>query len=180
MANEEVKETEGAKGEEARPTNAGGARKGGLLQNKMVLIAIILVVQLAIALVVAKVIVSKALPKEEQAAEEQVEPDEKEEGRGSIVMLDDIIVNLKEGDRLYYLKLTVGLEVPNATVQKEVEARSAQLRDIIISMVSGMRISELDTLEDRNALKIRLLNKLSDVLKSGDLIQVYFSNFVIQ
>ncbi len=182
MADEEVKETQGARAQgeqEAAGGQAAKGKKGGLLQNKMVLIVIILVVQLAIALVVAKVIVSKALPKEEKPAEEMVS-DEKEEGRGNIVMLDDIIVNLKEGDRLYYLKLTVGLEVPNATVQKEVEERSAQLRDIIISTVSGMKISELDTIEDRNALKIQLLNKLSDVIKSGDLIQVYFSDFVIQ
>ncbi|OQX86246.1 MAG: hypothetical protein B6D63_00455 [Candidatus Latescibacteria bacterium 4484_7] len=176
MADEEEKKEEQAE----VPVAPDEKKKGkGLLGNKMVLIAIVVVLQLVIAIVVAKMMVSKAMPKEDKPSKEEV-AEEESEGRGSIVMLDDIIVNLKEGDRLYYLKLKVGLEVPNAAVQKEVEARSAQLRDIIISIVSGKKISELDTLEDRNALKIVLLNKLSDVLKSGDLIQVYFADFVVQ
>ena len=90
-----------------------------------------------------------------------------ENGRGKVIMLENIVVNLIEKDNLYYLKVTIGLEVPDSRVQREVEKRQAHLRDIVISTISGKKLNELDSLEERNALKLELLEKLSESILSN-------------
>jgi flagellar FliL protein len=151
-------------------------KKKSFLQNRLVIIGIILIVQTGIAVLMGNMLVSHDNKKQEAEAAEH----EEESYRGNIVELEDLIVNLRQGDRLYYLKLTVGLEVISSSMQKEVEKRRAHLRDIVISRISGMSMNELDTVEKRNALKMVLHKELSESLTSGDLIQVFFSDFVIQ
>jgi flagellar FliL protein len=167
MADEEEKSAE-----EKQEEN----KKKSFFQNRMVIIGIILVAQAGIALMLGSMISSRA-DKKAEGTEERVEEGG---GRGNIVMLEDIVVNLKESDKLYYLKVTLGLEVASSEMQKEVEKRKAHMRDIVISLVSGKKVSELDSIDERNAVKLELLARLSKSLESGDLIQIYFSDFVIQ
>lgn len=159
--------------------------KKSIFQKPIIVIAIIVVVQIAIALVLGKVMSGRTIKACEEVKkagewEAQAVEGEGEGTRGKIVMLDDIVVNLKERDKLYYLKIAIGLEVPNAAVQKEVEERQAQLKDDVISLLSGKRIIDIDGIEERNALKAELHKRISESLLTGDLIQVYFSDFVIQ
>ena len=171
MADEEEKAVE-------EKEEKSGKKKPSIFQNRLVIVAIIIVAQVGIALMVGKMITSKAEKKKEEeaaATEEQVWDE-----RGNIVMLDNIIVNIKQRDKLYFLKMAIGLEVSSAKMQKEVEDREALLRDVVISTVSGRSVQELDSMDERNALKVDLYKKLNDSLVSGDLIQVYFSDFVIQ
>ncbi|MBN1164107.1 MAG: flagellar basal body-associated FliL family protein [Candidatus Krumholzibacteriota bacterium] len=177
-----------ADNQEEKTEEKSSPRKS-FLSNPLVLIGIILVVQIAIAFVLGKIMSSRAIAAYDKARAEagsgELSPaanDDLGEGgnRGTIVMLDNIIVNLKERDKLYYLKVTIGLEVPDSSVQNEIKQREAQLKDDVISLLSGKRVSELDSLEERNALKAELHKRISASLLAGDLINIYFSDFVIQ
>ncbi len=151
--------------------------KKPIFQNPLVIIGMVLAVQLGIAVVVGNILSGKS-----ESKTEIVEEGEDEEGldRGNIVMLEDLVVNLKERDRLYYLKVSIGLEVASSEMLDEVEKRQAPMRDIVISTLSGNSIDDFDTIEERNALKVELHKQLSKSLESGDLLNIYFSDFVIQ
>ena len=169
MASEEEEKSTEEEQEETKK------QRGSILNNRLVLIGIILVVQVGIALIMAKMLSSRTT-KPEQPEVEEVE----DIGRGEIVLLENIVVNLRENDKLYYLKLAIGLEVADSRMKSEVEKRAPHLRDIVIATVSGKKVSELDTQEERNALKAELIRKLSGSISTGDLIQVYFSDFIVQ
>ncbi|MBN2071844.1 MAG: flagellar basal body-associated FliL family protein [Candidatus Krumholzibacteriota bacterium] len=153
--------------------------KKPLLGNPMIMVAIIIVFQAAIAFMMIKMLAPK------QAEATDVEPKvekvvEDSDPRGEIILMSDIVINLKEKDKLFFLKVTIGLEVPDSDVKAEVTERTPQLRDDVIAMISGKSVSDIDSLEDRNLLKAELTRRINASLLSGDLIQLYFSDFVIQ
>ncbi len=167
--------------DEEKEDTAAPKPKKLILTNPLVLIGIVIVFQAAIAFMMVKMIGSNNRDEVQQAEPEaKVEKPEETGTRGTIVMLPDIVVNLTERDKLYYLKVTIGLEVPDEKVQAEVTERQAQLRDDVISLLSGKKVTDIDTLEERNALKTELTRRINESLLSGDLMQLYFSDFVIQ
>jgi len=159
-----------------------------LLTTPIALIAIVLVVQAGIALMMVKMIGGdegdgKDLELRRRiAAEESAGSGEEEQKgeRGKIISLENMVINLKENNQLYYLKLTVGLEIGNPDMEEEIKARKANLKDIVIEHISSRRVSDFDSREERTALKKVLHTKISNALHSGDLIKIYFSEFVIQ
>ncbi len=172
MADEEVKKEEN--GEEK-----GEQKKRSIFQNKIFLVGIILVAQLGIAFLLGTMLSEQSKKDQETVKAEEVKWEGSGE-RGKIVMLENIVLNLTENDRLYYLKVTMGLEVSSPDMEKEVKNREAHLRDVVISCISGKKVTELDDEDERNSLKTELYRKLNEALTSGDLIQIYFSDFVIQ
>ncbi|MBU8921020.1 MAG: flagellar basal body-associated FliL family protein [Bacteroidales bacterium] len=154
-------------------------KKKNLLANPIVLIAIIVVFQALIALMMVKMLGSDKADVDARPVEEK-EVLAEEKTRGTIVMLENIVVNLKEREKLYYLKMTIGVEVPDNDVKDEVTERHAQLRDDVISLLSGKKVSDIDTLEERNLLKVDITRRINESLITGDIMQLYFSDFVIQ
>lgn len=155
-------------------------KKKNLLANPIVLIAIIVVFQAVIALMMVKMLGGGSKPDAEAQPVEKKEVLVEEETRGTIVMLENIVVNLKEREKLFYLKVTIGLEVSDADVKGEITERQAQLRDDVIALLSGKKVSDLDTLEERNLLKTDITRRINESLITGDIMQLYFSDFVIQ
>jgi flagellar FliL protein len=184
MADEDIREeTE----EEEDKEKKGKSGIKAVLASPIILVAIVLLAQAGIALVMVNMIggdgdsaegVEIAGNIEEEAGKNEDEGDKPE--RGKIISLDNIVVNLRENNELYYLKLAVGLEIENSEMEEEIKAREPNLRDIIIEHVSSRRVSDLDTIEERNAMKKELHMKINNALRTGDLIQLYFSEFVIQ
>jgi flagellar FliL protein len=172
MADEETKQEE-TKEEKAEK------KKLSIFNNKLFLVGIIILAQLGIAFLLGTMLSGRSAGDKEQVKAEEVEWEGSGE-RGKIVMLENIVLNLSENDRLYYLKITMGLEVSTPDMEKEVKKREAHLRDIVISCISGKGVTELDNEEERNSLKTELYRKLNKALTTGDLIQIYFSDFVIQ
>ncbi len=153
--------------------------KKNFLSNPIVLIAIIVVFQAVIAIAMVKMIGGNKSDVDAQPVEPKKALSE-ETSRGTIVMLENIVVNLKEREKLFYLKVTMGLEVPDSDVQGEVTERHAQLRDDVIALLSGKKVSDFDTLEERNLLKADITRRINSSLITGDIMQLYFSDFVIQ
>jgi len=164
------------KEEEKKEEKDSGKKKPSILKNPLILIAIVLVVQIGLAFLIVGLMSGKANEKKAEIKESKLY----ESKRGKIIQIEDILVNLKENNKLHYLKLTIGIEISNPDMEDEIKARESNLRDIVISRITGKRVSDFDSDEEINALKKELSDRLSKSLQSGKLMHLYFSDFVIQ
>ena len=103
-----------------------------------------------------------------------------EVGRGTIMMLEDITVNLLGTKRPRFLRVSIGLELENEQVTAEIEERQPEIRDVVISSVSGRRVDQLISVEGKEHLKKELKDRIDSTLQQGSVLKVYFSDFVVQ
>lgn len=92
---------------------------------------------------------------------------------GTVQAIDPISINLANGR---YLRLGLGLQL-TADVAEDVDAVKAL--DLAIALFSQRPIEEISTPEGRDALKSELATQLKEVY-DGEVVGVYFSNFVYQ
>jgi flagellar FliL protein len=156
---------------------------------KLAILAGIVLVQIALAFAVAHFLILPRLPGhgEPPAAAEEAAPAEaakdKERGaqeHGEIVMMEDLIVNLMGRDSNHFLKITAGLEFTQPELAPELEERMPVLRDILIDHLSNRPLEEVSNREGREEIKNKLLQEFNARLAHGQLINIYFSDFVVQ
>lgn len=91
-----------------------------------------------------------------------------------------IIVNLAETNGQRYLKVNLQLEMSAEALREELTARRAQLLDLVISILSSKTIDEVSSTIGRNRLKREIIDKLNAEIVTGKIVNIYFTEFVIQ
>ncbi|MEE8399606.1 MAG: flagellar basal body-associated FliL family protein [Desulfobacterales bacterium] len=99
-----------------------------------------------------------------------------------IYPLESFIVNLKDkaGSGKRYLKVTVELEVGSLASKAKLGSYSTQLRDTILLLLSGLSFDEINSIEGKLDLKQSLLARTNQLLGSGTIRRIYFTEFVVQ
>lgn len=111
---------------------------------------------------------------ESAAVEAEPEPEP-----GVVVPLEPVTINLAEGR---YLQVGIALQEPLAEGGGHgaaVELDGSQALDILITTMSGKPVSELQTREQRGAVKAQLVEQISEAYH-GAVYDVYFTSFVMQ
>jgi flagellar FliL protein len=102
------------------------------------------------------------------------------ESVGTMFQVKDIVINPSGTNGTRYLCTTVAFEIRNPLVEQEATAREAQVRDLLIEILSRRSVAELSSLEMRDNIRDEIENSVNNLLTSGDVDGVYFSNFVLQ
>jgi flagellar FliL protein len=174
-----AKADRGEKGEKGEKGSKGEKLSlKGMFGNKFVVIGIIIAIQLLVVVLIGEKLVKPSLlAQEPKEVTIEVKNPQK---RGYIHEVEDLIINLNDGEKTRYLRISVGFEVDNELAIAEMTERSAQVRDILITTISGRRLDELISVEGKELLKNELRERIAAILQSGKLMRIYFSNFVIQ
>lgn len=124
----------------------------------------------------------KPAPKEEKAPEHQVTVPAvgQPAAIGPMVNIDEFIVNIISGDAAHYVKASLTVELNNDLVKAEVEQRMPQMRDAILLLIGNRTYEELQDLQGKKQLKAELLSTINSFLKTGQVVSIYFTNFVVQ
>ena len=113
-------------------------------------------------------------------AERPAKPPRGLEAVGAMLQVKDIVVNPSGTNGTRYLCTTVALEISNPLVEEEANAREAQVRDLLIEILSRRTVAELSSLEMRDHIRDEIERSVNQLLTSGNIDGVYFSNFVLQ
>ena len=99
-----------------------------------------------------------------------------------ICPLDAFIVNLmdKSAAARRYLKVTMALEVDGEASRAGVERYKTQLRDTIILLLSAQGFDDISTVEGKLGLKQEIQARVNQVLGTGTVSKIYFTEFVVQ
>ncbi len=99
---------------------------------------------------------------------------------GVLYPLDTFTVNLKSDAGRRYLKTTISLELSDAELSHELDAKSAVLRDVIIRILSSKTLEEVSSKKGKQKLSEQIMDRLNSMITDGQIKGIYFTEFVIQ
>jgi len=148
----------------------------------LVIILVLLLFLLIIGGLVAYFLLSgsdETNPQEQQKIEKQHKINSMTD-IGPIYPLDTFIANLAASDAKRYLKCKIDLELDSPELQQEVDKKIPPIRDAIIGILTSKTIEEIQTLKGKEKLKEEIKRKVNSLLTTGEIKNVYFTEFVIQ
>jgi flagellar protein FliL len=152
--------------------------------KKLALYGGILIGQAALAFALAHFVILPRLPDsgiaDSLAALEPVEEVEEAGERGTIIMMEDVIVNLVDEEGTHFLKVATGLEFSESKLEAEITERMPELRGLVIDHFSSRSVAEVVRRDGRERVKRELLDDFNSRLTQGQLLNLYFSDFVVQ
>ncbi len=98
---------------------------------------------------------------------------------GPTFSLGDFVVNLSGTGGYQFVRASIVVEVDEQKVVSELEKRSPQIRDIIILSLREQKIEDIEEPGAR-VIKNQIMVKLNEVLSSGNIINVWFTQLVVQ
>lgn len=111
------------------------------------------------------------------------EEEEKEPAEASgVLSFDPFIVNLADGPQRY-LKATVQVLVNTEEDMKELQENAvvtSRMRSAILESLSQQTSEHIVTPEGKEKLKHELVEKCGEILEEGEVVDVLFTEFVVQ
>ncbi len=157
---------------------------GGILP---IINLVLLVLVLAVGGFVAWKLMSMEQPAEEPtAAIEQTEgteiPEAEDESDAPPVLMDidNITVNLADTDQSRFLRTKIKLEVRNEEAQAKVTENIVKVNDLIITILSSKKFSEIRTPQGKYELKEDLIYRMNRAVGGKPIKNLYFTDFVSQ
>jgi flagellar FliL protein len=170
--------------EKAEAQGASQAPKG----SKPTLFIILSVINMAIVGAVGFMLY---MGKKKEAAEPKIEhvikgeheaqaEEAKETGNfvKEMIRLEPFVVNLAGSRGRRLARVTMEFEVENEKVKDEIEGRSAQIRDIIIIILSSKTYESLADKAGKDALRDEVRDTVSGFLTKGKIKKVYFTELL--
>jgi len=110
----------------------------------------------------------------------ETKPAEEVSSPGAIMTISDLIVNPAGSGGTRYLSVSMGIEVKDEVALKEVQLREPVIRDALINILSGETVEQLSAPEEKNLLRNKIALELNGLMKSIEIRNVYFINYVLQ
>ncbi len=98
----------------------------------------------------------------------------------SAYVFKPILVNLRNTRGTRYLKAAITLEISGDALTRELEAHLPRVVDYLIGKLSSCELAEIDSPAGRAKLKREIVSGLNDMLATGSVLNLYFTEFVIQ
>jgi len=99
---------------------------------------------------------------------------------GHIYKMDPFVVNLRDPERMRYLKVKMEIESSEEKPNEEYDKRLPQLRDTILTVLTSKGSNELRDSEGKSQLRKELQDRLNQLVRSFRIKTIYFSEFIIQ
>lgn len=99
---------------------------------------------------------------------------------GPTVNIGNFTINLSDPGPPRYLKAVVKASVSSERTQQEVEARNPQLRDAILSYLSSLMLADTQGARAKETIRDNLRKRLNNVLRTGEVTDIFFTEFVTQ
>ncbi len=99
---------------------------------------------------------------------------------GTMVRLDTFLVNIEGEGETRFLKTSLTLELERADVQREIELRMDQIRDNILVLLSSKNFAEIRSFDGKYILREEIEDQLNNLLVTGAVKNIYFTEFVVQ
>ena len=99
---------------------------------------------------------------------------------GPLFSLDTFIVNLADEARNRYLRVTMDLELIEATDADKLAERLPQVRDSILMILPSKRFEDIASMEGKTALRDEIIAKLNSLYAKEVVSNIFFTEFVVQ
>lgn len=97
---------------------------------------------------------------------------------GKVIPLETFIINLSGSKGRRIAKVNMEMELQGDDIQMEIDKRKAQIRDIIIIILSSKTYDEVASRDGKDLLKNEIKDTLNAFLTKGKIVNVYFTEFI--
>ncbi|GAB1535704.1 flagellar basal body-associated FliL family protein [Geovibrio sp. ADMFC3] len=160
--------------------------EGGKKKSKLKLIIIILILLIVLGGAGAGAYFMFLKPKPQAAgqpgaAEQEAPKAEAVAQIGELYPMEPFVVNLADPGGSRYLRVTLQLELTMTKgLKDEIDKRVPQIRDAIITILSSKRFEEINSAQGKMIMKQQIMRRINSLLASGQIANVYVTEFVIQ
>lgn len=117
-----------------------------------------------------------------EKATSEHEAAEKKDFVGKVVPMETFMVNLAGSKGRRLAKVNMELELKESEVEgkvaQEIEQRKAQIRDIIIIILSSKSYEEVSSREGKDNLRSEIKDTINSFLTTGKISNVFFTEFI--
>jgi flagellar FliL protein len=113
-----------------------------------------------------------------EAEAQHKEATEEKEVVGKVVPLETFIVNLAGSKGRKVAKVNMELEIKGERAAEEIDKRKAQIRDVIIIILSSKTYEEVSTRDGKDNLRNELKDTINSFLVQGKISNVFFTEFI--
>lgn len=99
---------------------------------------------------------------------------------GAVWAPDVFIINLADTDADRYLKITMNFELSDGLAAAELDQMRPKVRDMVLGVLTVKSFKDLNNFEGKQRLKEEIAMRLNSQLTRGKVVQVYFTDFVVQ
>jgi flagellar protein FliL len=99
---------------------------------------------------------------------------------GAVWAPDVFIINLADADSDRYLKITMSFELSDPLSVAELDQMKPKVRDMVLGALTVKSFKDLNNFEGKQRLKEEIAMRLNSHLTKGKIVQVYFTDFVVQ
>ncbi|CAH0214056.1 hypothetical protein SRABI96_02240 [Peribacillus sp. Bi96] len=142
------------------------------MKKKLMTIMMIMLVAITLVGVIAVVVVTKL--SDPTSAEGKPSIDEIVK---SSVEIPEITTNLAGND---YIKISFMVQTENKKAKEELEKRSFQMKNIIITELSEMKAEELTGKKGKEKLQDALKTRMNELMEEGKVEKVYITSSILQ
>jgi len=94
--------------------------------------------------------------------------------------IDDLTINLADTDRDRYLRVKITLELRSEEAKAKVSTNMVKIKDLLISLISGKKFSDIRTPQGKYELKLDLIYRINRIVGGKPVKNLYFADFVSQ
>jgi len=102
------------------------------------------------------------------------------EAANIVYPLDPFTVNLADPAGNRYLRIRLALDLSSLELETEVARKIPQLKDALLLLLSSKSFAEISSMEGKLKMKSQILHRVNQILTSGPVTTIYFTEFVIQ
>lgn len=171
--------------------SAPGPGAGGTGGKPLILILLVIINMVVVAGVGVMLYLKNQKDKHEPTIEKVVSgvgaDDKKDEATeaiqedsvGKTIPMEMILVNLAGSRGQSIAKVSLEFEVDNDAVIKEIEKRKPQIRDVLITLLSGKTLDEISTVEGKDSLREEIRDTVNRFLSKGKIKRVLFTDLMV-
>jgi flagellar FliL protein len=94
--------------------------------------------------------------------------------------LPTFLVNLADPGSKRFLKVTIDLQLDSKATIEQCKALDPKIRDSILTILSSQESGDVVSADDKRRLKKLIKQSLNHLLTNGSVLEVYFTDFLIQ
>lgn len=94
--------------------------------------------------------------------------------------IENLVLNPAGSNGTRFLMVTATFEVRDGGADQRLKDREAEVRDRILSLLSKKTVEELTDVNAREPIKKEVLAAVAPLFPQGDVVKVFFPQFVIQ
>jgi flagellar FliL protein len=101
-------------------------------------------------------------------------------GSSDVYMMDDIIVNPAGTGGTRFLSVSIGIEVASKETVNLIEKREPVIKDALITILGSKTIEQLSDTKEKEITRYQIRKRIEQLLKTNDIMAVYFTDFILQ